>query len=832
MAEILKSQTIRFKSIFLILITFLILSATVLTSCVQQSPGTASSGSSSLANEVVFVEEPDSAKAVRELEAGDIQVYSGSLTDVALTQRIRTSSALGYETSYGSCAELTFNPVGPTFKTGKLNPFSVPAIREAMNWLVDRRYIAEETYGGLAVQRFFALSTAFPDYSRLAPVARVLEAQYSPNQAKAKEVINAGMQQLGAVLTNGKWYYQERPVELNFIIRTEDKRKDVGDYVSNLLENVGFTVNRLYKAAADASPIWVGSDPAEGKWNIYTGAWANTIISRDQASNFAMYYTPIGRPDALWQSYKPSPEFEKIADALKRRDYQTLDERQQLMSEALGLSMKDSVRVWLVDTVSISPRRNNVAVAADLSGGISGSWLWPYTLRYNDKAGGSITVGSPGLLNEPWNPVSGTNFLYDTMIIHGTEDAVDLPDPYTGLILPNRVKSADVYVQQGLPISRTKDWLTLNFVPTIQVPSDAWIEWDASAQNFRTVGELHPEGLTARTKVVVRYADDLFKTRWHDGTTLTMGDILLGLAISMDRPQEKSAIYDESEVPSYQTFVKLFKGMKIVQENPLVAEVYSDQIFLDAEWIADNANSYFYSSVPWHTLAAGILAETNHELAFSSSKADDLKVEWMSYIAGPSLPILEKYRLQALQNKYIPYPNFLAKYISTDEAVKRYTALGDWYQKRGHFWVGNGPYYLDSVHTVQKSIVLHRFDQYNNVNQQLLDYSSPKIAIVNISGPTQVHTGSAAEFQLDVTFDSKPYVSSDMDFVKFLLFGSDGALAISGDAEAVRDGLWRVKLTANQSQQLQTGGNRLEVIVAPKVVSIASSGSFTFAVVP
>lgn len=816
------------------LIIFLVLAVVVLSSCAPKTaPATTSGKSSQLADEVVFTEEPDSAKAVSELEAGTIQVYASGLTDPDLVQKIKSSASMGYETSYGLCDEITFNPVGPIFpKTGKLNPFSVPAIREAMNWLIDRTYIAQEIYGGLAVPRYFALSTAFPDYAKLAPIARTLEDQYSPNQEKARSVITTEMEKLGASLTDGKWYYQGKPVELTFLIRTEDQRKDVGDYVAGLLENIGFTVDREYKAAADASPIWVSGDPADGQWNLYTGGWSSTIINRDQASNFSFYYTPEGLPQPLWQAYKPSSEFLNVADALATHDYKTLDERQQLMADALKLSMQDSVRVWLVDTLNVSPHRAEVAVSADLAGGIAGSWLWPYTLRYTDKAGGSITIGSPSILTEPWNPVAGTNWLYDTMIMRGTEDAVDLPDPFTGLILPNRVKSADVYVQQGLPVSKTEDWLTLNFVPNIPVPPDAWLEWDTSTQNFRTVGQVHPEGLTARTKTVIHYDDDLFQMRWHDGTTMTMADILLGLALAFDIPQEKSAIYDESQVPSFQTFLKYFKGMRIVQENPLIIEVYSDQTFLDAEWIADTAAGYFYTSVPWHILAIGVLAETNHELAFSSSKADKLKVEWMSYIAGPSLPILEKYRQQALQNNYIPYPNFLGKYVTAKEASDRYTALGNWYQKTGHFWVGNGPYYVESVHPVQKTIVLRRFPQYRSTDGKWLAFSTPRIAVVNVSGPSQLHIGTSAEFQVNVTFEGKPYAVNDIDFIKFLLFSSNGALASSGDAVAVHDGLWRVTLTGDESKQLQAGANRLEVIVTPKVVSVASSGSFTFAVVP
>ena len=95
-------------------------------------------------DEVVFREEADRAKAINMFEAGEIDVYGLGITDPELYRRIQASRVVQYEISYGSSSELTFNPVGPTFpKTGDLNPFHVPAIREAINWLVDRDYIAE-----------------------------------------------------------------------------------------------------------------------------------------------------------------------------------------------------------------------------------------------------------------------------------------------------------------------------------------------------------------------------------------------------------------------------------------------------------------------------------------------------------------------------------------------------------------------------------------------------------------------------------------------------------------------------------------------------------------
>ena len=98
-------------------------------------------------DEVVFFEEADSAKGVSITEAGDMNIYGYTISDPKLFAKVKESKALAYDQSYGSTSELTLNPSGPTFKDGRLNPFSVAAIREATNWLVDRNYIAKEIYG-------------------------------------------------------------------------------------------------------------------------------------------------------------------------------------------------------------------------------------------------------------------------------------------------------------------------------------------------------------------------------------------------------------------------------------------------------------------------------------------------------------------------------------------------------------------------------------------------------------------------------------------------------------------------------------------------------------
>ena len=436
-----------------------------------------------LAEEVVFFEEPNRSKAYEMLASGQMHIYAYGLSDPDLKKKIETSQDITYTLSYGNTWELTINPSGPVLQNGKLNPFAVAPIREALNWLIDRNYIAQELCFGLARPKFLPIVSAFPDYARLADVARALEFKYAHNPGKARETLTREMQQLGATLKDGKWWYKDAPVAITFLIRTEDVRKRIGDYVATMLEDLGFTVDRQYKSAAEAGPIWIGSDPSEGKWHLYTGGWITTLISRDQGNTFNYYYTPKGRPDTLWQAYNPSPRFADIADRLARNDYTSWPERMQLMTEALQLANQES-RIWLVDAINYFPLRKDVGVVSDLAGGIHGSALWAHTLRFLGQPAARMRIGMPSILTEPWNPVAGSNWIYDQMIIRGTAAAPALPDPFTGLFLPHRVQSAHVTAQEGVPMIKTLDWVDLSFAPTISVPGDAWISWDVQGSSL------------------------------------------------------------------------------------------------------------------------------------------------------------------------------------------------------------------------------------------------------------------------------------------------------------------------------------------------------------
>lgn len=780
---------------------------------------------------VVVVEEPSADAAVTRLEVGEIDVYAFSVSDPEVFEKVADSTTLEYERSFGSYNELTFNPVGPLFEgTGKLNPFSVPRVREAMNWLIDREYVAQEIMGGMAAPRWLPFNNASNDYALLADVARKIEFIYAYDKEKASSVIAEEMVKLGAELVDGTWQYEGQPVEIIVVIRTEDARRDIGDYVANQLEDIGFTVTRDYKTAGEASPIWLRGNPGDGLFHIYTGGWITTVVPRDLGDNFAFFYTDMGLPFPLWQNYTNDPEFYELAERLENRDFTTIEERREMMARALELALEDSVRIWLVDRASIVPRRAEVQVAADLYGGVSGSWLWAFTLQREGEAGGQMTIAMPSILTEPWNPIAGTNWIYDMMLIRGTGEMAYMPDPYTGLYWPQRMARGEVFIKEGLPVAKTLGWVDLQFVPETSVPEDAWADWDAVEQRFITVGEKHAEPITALRKSVVYYPDDLYETvSWHDGSKFSVADVVMAMILTFDRAKEDSAVFDQAAVASFDSFMSAFKGVRIVSTDPLIIETYSDLYNLDAELNVSNWWPYYAQGQgAWHTLTLGLMAEEKEEAAYSASKADELEVEWLSFIAGPTIAILDAQLQQALSESYIPYAPTLGEYLTAAEAEARYENLKDWYDGCGHFWVGTGPLYLERAYTIEKAVSLKRNANFPDPSDKWLRFAAPMLADVFVDGPERVTIGTEAVYDVVVTFEDEPYAIRDIQQVRYLVFDAKGELAFVGNAEAVDDGLWEVVLSADVTSELTAGSNRLEVVVVSKRVAVPSSDALIF----
>ena len=649
---------------------------------------------------IVFFGEPDHAKAVEMMIKGDIDAYFIDLSEPDLYRKIKQSPGLSYDFSFGLYYELTFNPVGPTFpKTGEFNPFSNKRIREAMNYIVDRDYIINEIMGGLGTPKFLPFIRVFPEAQRYAGEMAKIESRYAYNFEKGKAIIESEMKKMGAELVGGKWYFKGSPVTIRFIIRVEDARRAIGDYVASQLERLGFKVDRMYRTSKEASPLWIRGDPADGRWHLYTGGWITTAVTRDDADNFQFFYTQDSAMSwsPLWRAYNPDPTFREISKKLAMRDFRTVEERDDMMKRAMWMAMEDSVRVWLVDQNAVWARRKGINLVADYAGGYAAQ-SWAFTANRDYKVGGTARISSAQVIIDPWNPTGGSggasNWIYDSMIYdYALWSRAFLLHPQTGMAVPLNVKSVYMEVEKGIPTRQseeTKDWFTLKWVDKVTIPPDAWANWNVKEQRMVTAGEAGVR--EAKVKFVVNYGSVLGKAAYHDGSRRTLADFLFGYIIDHERMSPESKLYDESIADYFATVYEQLKAWRIVSTDPLRIEYYVDYIHLDAELIAASYTSW--PSTPWHVYYIGVLAEENRELAFSADKSNALKVEWTNYIGGPSLKVLEKYLDKAYNEGLIPFENFMKDYIKVEEAKRRYSLLREFYKRYGHFFVGDGPYYL------------------------------------------------------------------------------------------------------------------------------------------
>jgi peptide/nickel transport system substrate-binding protein len=211
------------------------------------------------------------------------------------------------------------------------------------------------------------------------------------------------MEALGATLVDGVWQYEGEPVEISVLIRTEDERRSIGDYVATQLESIGFTVIRDYKTAAEASPsgstatrlmVCSTSTPAAGSPRRCRATWAATCL----------LLHPQWPGLASVAGIHPQRGVQHVAEILDNQLYATLEERRELMAQALDLAFEDSARIWLADRNAL-PRRAEINVAADLYGAD-----FRHTAVGNDhsarrRVGGEVRDRHAQHPHQPWNPL-------------------------------------------------------------------------------------------------------------------------------------------------------------------------------------------------------------------------------------------------------------------------------------------------------------------------------------------------------------------------------------------------------------------------------------------
>ncbi len=200
---------------------------------------------------------------------------------------------------------------------------------------------------------------------------------------------------MGATLVDGKWKYKDAPVTLIFIIRNDSDgtRLPIGEYVAAQLEALGFTVDRQYEDRLRSLPHLDRLRPL--RWSM---APVHRCLVLHRTRPRPEQHLPGNVPGLQRSGYPcfpctmyPIPNSRNLAtNWLPSQTSRTVEERHEMMARALELSLQDSLQVFLIDGKSFIPYVSNVVATADLAAGVEGAQIWPFTLRFADKEGGTV----------------------------------------------------------------------------------------------------------------------------------------------------------------------------------------------------------------------------------------------------------------------------------------------------------------------------------------------------------------------------------------------------------------------------------------------------------
>jgi len=718
---------------------------------------------------ITIEKQPLGSTAILRLQAGDYDVYAHTLDDVELFEMVEADPDLYFKSSIGSFNTMRPNTYGPEFTDGMVNPFysfdfpeGVRTMNEVFNKFIDREFIASEIMAGLAWPRYTSQHTQLADYARYyddtyisadASIA-ALEDLYEYDPVEGMDWLNATMAAIDEIApgditgsADDGWLYDGEPIRMIIAIRDDDPiRDEIGDYVVAQLRTMGFDATPFKgdMAATLSGLANVESAIQGGDWSMYTGGWVSTVLARDSGYWFLYFNSPF------WEAGIPAFKYLEVPDdyydaawALAWLLFTSFEERDALYEIALPTHMKYGM-IQLTDTRGFSPLRTNVDLAADGAGGIYGSWTWALTAHFRESSpvfGGHMRVGMHDLLVEPWNPIAGSNTVYDMFPIRATGDMGTHPDPRDGLRWDGRIDRAEVTITEGLPAIQTNPWVTLDFEETITAPDDAWRAWDWETQSIVTVAEALADpdaewGLD--TAVVDRYSvayfpEDIWDHPLHCGSPLSYADFLYGYIIPFDRGQgeDVNPMFDSAARTALASTYANTIGIKFTvggaaDDFGLKVETWSKLWEMDAERMVTNMYpNYAQGNGYWHTLALGIRGERAGEMAFGELKGQPLPLGWINFLnrdvqLGALVGYLDGIRAAtAYSDDNVPYYEFInAQYGAAGlgsfaaEVDVRMDNLKDFVGELNHLWVGAGPYYLDDYSFALNWVRLAAFEAY------------------------------------------------------------------------------------------------------------------------
>ena len=177
----------------------------------------------------------------------------------------------------------------------------------------------------------------------------------------------------------------------------------------------------------------------------------------------------------------------------------------------------------------------------------------------------------------------------------------------------------------------------------------------------------------------------------------------------------------------------------------------------------------------------------------------------------------------------------MSEYLTADEAAARYAGLKAWFAEKGHFWVGTGPYYLDTVDLNGFTASVKNNPEFPDLADRWSSFGVAPMGEAELDGPGQVKIGAEAVFTVTLTNRNTgdAYPTADVKEMKFLLYNDKGETVYVGAGVATADeGVFTLTIPADVSATLVAGTGSIEAAAVLVPVAIPAFTSLDYVVVP
>jgi len=651
------------------------------------------------------------------------------------------------------------------------NPFAIREIRFQLNNLINRKYISDELLKGGAEPAFTYISVSHPAWRYIKDVADRLGLREEGNELLALQKIREAMlnaskcvQKFGYSITLEKdpatgrdvWTFtrpdgSKEPIKIVFLIRIEDERKPMGDYIAGQLEKAGFIVERKYIERAQFRPLVRSAEPRNLDWHIYThgDTMIRSIWIHEEVGWYSSEFASLPTTGGLWEYTAEhakkigdyvQEKLEQIARELYRGQVKDIEDYWAKVKEGTYLGIYESLRVFVIGVRNfyvVNPRVKDMVYSPVF--GITIEWPWRTAITSDSTIKVALYASTGSLFLYEWNPISGVGGVYGSYIWYYVRDYAWLRHPST---------------LEPVPVRAT--WKVEE--KNVSVPTTA-IMYDPNKHSWVSV----PEGKKASYVLEFNFKF----SNYHDGSPQTLLDILTNFAwfVEWAFKSGDNDIWYHKNVESDKYIAEDVAGIEII--NSTAIRVYGNYgLFYSLDETAIYYLDYLWPS--WHPL----LRLAFEYVVLYKGPVSGAKYGWLTGEGERTLDAMNPDHVadvaEALRilgrGDYSP-PHLAStikvlkeKGIQVQDVGKSCDNLAKFITEHKHMVVSNGPYYMNRYVPQQMYIELKAFRDPTYPFTPDYWLKAFEVSQVKVAGAIKVPTVLVAGYSADVEVPITKYV--------------------------------------------------------------------------